>query len=125
MPTKQRFKNIASRFFTKTFKDFVDYFTFTFSSSSSYDPVTGTYSNSGDTYNIECIRLSHETTQFDGERIKIGDIKLISRTGSWESLPVEPKVNDTSVEINGDKHQVVDIQLDAADAIYTLNCRRL
>jgi hypothetical protein len=125
MPTKQTFKNIAGKFFTITFKDFVDTFTFTFTSSSTYDPLTGNYSDIGTNHNIECIRLNHESNQFDGERIKIGDIKLISRYDTWNALSVAPQVEDTTVVVDGESHQIVDIKLDAANALYTMNCRRL
>lgn len=125
MPTKQTFKNIAGKFFTVTFKDFVAPFTFTFTPSSTYDPITGAYSDLGTSQILSCIRLNHETRQYDGERIRIGDVKLISRYDDWNTLGVVPQVEDTTVVIDGDNYQIVDRQLDAADALYTMNCRRL
>lgn len=125
MPSPASFVTLADNFFNQSFSGFVNNFTFTFSSSATYDPITGTYSNTGVDYSIPCIRMNFKRRQFDGNNIKIGDIKLISRVASWDALGVEPKVEDTRVTVNSVVYQLIDVMKDAADAVYTIQVRKL
>lgn len=125
MPTKNTFRRLATKFESSTFSDFFQSYTFTMNSSATYDPLTGQYSNSGTPYDISCCRLDYKSNQFDGQRILIGDRKLISRVDVWDNLGLVPRVNSGSVNIDGEEYQIIDIMKDAADALYTLQCRRL
>lgn len=125
MPSPASFVTLANNFFTQSFAGFVTNFTFTFSSSASYDPITGAYSNSGSQQLIPCIRMNFKRRQYDGVNIKIGDIKLLSQVSSWTALGVEPKVEDTRVNIANVDYQVIHVAKDAADAVYTIQVRRL
>ena len=125
MPTKQTFKRLANKFFDSTFSDFTDSLTFTINGSSTYDPITGQYSNSDTSHSISCIRLEYNINQFDGQRIMIGDRRIISRVDTWDSLGLVPRVNSGSINIDGEDYQVINITKDAADALYDFQCRRL
>ena len=127
MPTKNTFKNLASRFFTDNnkFADFVTSFDFTFSEGRVYDPVTGTYSGDSDIVPIPCIRSNFKTGQFDNEQVEIQDILLKSRVDSWVELGRVPNTDSLKVTVDGILYQVVNTMQDAADAIYSLHLRRV
>lgn len=125
MPTKNTFRRLATKFETSTFADFFQHFTFTMDSSAAYDPITGQYSHSGTTYSITCCRLDYDNRQVDGDKILVGDRKLISRVDIWEALGLVPRVNSGSVSVDGEDYQIISIMKDAADALYTLQIRRL
>ena len=128
MPTRQTFKDLASRFFTSTFSDFVETYTFVLDGEATYDPITGTYSDAGTNYNIGSIRLNFENRQFDGDRIKIGDIKIITRVDYWEELSIVPEANSGKVFLASEpdqKYQIINVMNDAANAVYEFHLRGL
>lgn len=125
MPDKSSFQKLAKNFFTQSFSGFVQNYTFNSSSLDTYNPVTGTYADGGTDYDIPCIRMSFSNKQFDGERIKVGDIKLLSRVSAWDALSLTPNVASIKVTFEGEKYRLTHFTRDAADAVYTLGIRRL
>ena len=119
--TKQQFKDLAQRLAGDTFADFFPLRTFT-APATNYDPITGAETG-GATEQVNCVRMDYNESQFDGQAIQRNDFKLLARVDAFST--VDPSVDGVTVDVDGVECQVVQVMKDAANAMYTMQVRKL
>lgn len=119
--TPQQFKDLATRLTTDTFGAFFVERTFT-APAGGYDPITGT-STPGASESVPTYRQDYDERQFDGQAIQRGDFKLLARVDEFTT--VDPSVDGVTVDVDGVTCQIVQVMKDGADAMYTMQVRKL
>lgn len=127
MPTlKSEFTELASELIGDEFADFATERTFTkHATGGTYNPVTETQTGGTpeQAQSIPAIREEYTERQFDGQQIKTGDFKLLAEVAEFTSF--QPDTEGVTVAVDGIDCQVVRASKDPADAVYTLQVRRL
>lgn len=117
MPTPATFQSLANRMLSGTFASF--------RANAVITQVTGvdyaTQSKTTRTQQVEMIRTEFNERDMDGQKVKVGDYKLI---GECRDLEWEPSADNTKVVHKGISLDVKGFKKDAADAAFTLHVRR-
>ena len=127
MPTlKSEFVDLAAELFGDEFADFAQSCNFTKTyNDGAYDPVTET--TTGGTppvvEAIDCIRTEYNASQYDGVNIQIGDFKLLAQVAQFSAIT--PRADNVTVNVDGFECQIVTAEKDPADAVWTIQVRRL
>lgn len=115
--TKSEFQDLAAELKAE-FQDF--FIARTFAAPSGYDPVTE-MQVPGATESVECLREDYTTGQIDGQSIMKNDFKLLVVAADFSVI--QPKTDGLKVTVDGKSCTVVSANLDAADAVWTLQVR--
>lgn len=118
MPTPQQFQALASKLINQTFGAFRG--TMVLDNAGVYDPILETETGGSTQTLDEVIRLEYDQSDFDGERIKQGDFKLIVVNQSI-TVPVRP--DSTGLTFDGVPCHVKDAKKDPANATLTIQAR--
>lgn len=120
MPTtKAEFVTVASDLFTE-FADFIQQAVF--SVPGSQDPVTGA-TQPATTETVGVIREDYDARQIDGQQIQRNDFKLLARVSQFSA--VTPRTDGVTVTVDGLACQIVTAEKDAANAVWTIQVRKL
>lgn len=117
--SKQKFKSVADKLFTKARNGGL-VINCDFELKGDYDPVTNTDTPSI-IEQIECVRDDYSAHQIDSEIIQRNDFMLLARFDSFTTLT--PKNDSVTVGVGGVNCSIVNIKLDAADAVYIMQVR--
>ena len=115
MATKNDFKQLAKRLLNNTFKDFLKPVTF---SNGSYDYDSQSYSID-ESITTKGVRLSYKSGEFQNQAIQTGDVKILVEN----SFSLTIRTDDTKMNFDGVEMDIVAIDLDPADAVYTIQAR--
>ena len=124
MTTRAKFQGIADKLFTK-FADLVKPAVFTKpGTGGTLDPITGvvTGGTAAVTANAGAIREDYTAREFDGQKIQVNDFKLLVRV---QELTLDPRTDSVTVAFDGDTCNIMHADKDAADAVWTLQVRRV
>jgi hypothetical protein len=118
MPTtKSEFQDLAAEL-KEEFQDF--FIARTFTAPGGYDPVTEVQVP-GAAESVECLREDYTAGQIDGQSIQKNDFKLLAVAADFSVI--HPKTDGLKVNVDGKVCSVVNANLDAADAVWTLQVR--
>jgi len=119
MATRKGFQNLAERMINKTFGDFRDPLVLeqlgTFDYSTQTTPVIATDNTQG-------IRLDFDKSEIDGQNIQVGDYRLILLK---QGLTVDVRADNVTLTFNGKPVDIINVEEDPANAVYTLQARDL
>lgn len=93
-----------------------------FSTKGAYNPITGAY-GAGDSETILCVRESYSANSVDNQNILSGDFRLLALVDDFVAIVPSPDSIDLTVD--GVSCRIVTVESDAADAVYTVQVRRL
>lgn len=116
--SKEKFKTSAAKLFKKA-KDGGLIVSCTFELLGDYDPLTGQSASVSQT--IDCIREDYTEYQTDGVNVQRDDFKLLAQFDDFTSL--SPRADGVKVTVNGLNCTIEHVDLDAADAVYTIQVR--
>lgn len=119
--TKQKFVDLAAKLARETFADFFIERSFTIPEVK--NPVTGVVTQPAVTEQVTCVRIDYQARQVDGQVIQVGDFQLIAEVARFQSI--NPKTNGVRVTVDGIECQIINAQVDAADAAWVLQVRQL
>lgn len=115
--TRKKFQDVAVKIKAK----FADFFiSREFKIETGFDPITRVASTSV-IDNVECMRENYDQSQIDGQSIQINDFKLLALNEDFSTLL--PTVNGLKVTVDGKSCDVIDSNLDAANAMWTIQVR--
>ena len=86
-----------------------------------YNPATGVVAEDQTDYTVNAIRENYEFKDADGINVKPTDIKLMIL---YEDLTITPYKDQDYVTINGTRWDVINWQIDPADAVWTFQARQ-
>lgn len=115
--TKAQFQGVAAKLKAKFSTFFIAR---TFTAPGGYDPVTEVQVP-GATESVECLREDYNAGQIDGQSIMKNDFKLLVVAADFSVI--YPKTDGLKVNVDGKSCTVVSANLDAADAVWTLQVR--
>lgn len=124
MPTQAAFQQVAADLFS-VFADFAKPTTFTRPGSGGvYDPITGetTGGTPAHASTAPAIRQDYEAQEVDGQAVQRNDFKLLVRKAT---LNTDPRADSVTVSFGGRQCRIINAELDAADAVWTLQVRQL
>lgn len=124
MTTRAKFQGIADKLFTK-FADLVKPAVFTKpGTGGTLDPITGivTGGTAAVTANAGAIREDYTAREVDGQKIQVNDFKLLVRV---QELTLDPRTDSVTVSVDGDTCNIITANKDAADAVWTLQVRKI
>jgi hypothetical protein len=117
MVTRVDFQNLAADIINNTFGDFRDDVVLTQLGTFDYDTQTTT----GDIVNnTKGIRTEFNKSQIDGQKIQVGDFKILVLQ---QSITVDVRADNTSMTFNGIPVSIEFVAEDSAQAIYTIQAR--
>lgn len=88
-----------------------------------YDPVTGVIDEKAETIeNVRGLVLNFKTSEIDGQRVKLGDEKVLIQKVDVPTL-AEPEQYDRFIA-GAVRRDVVECQADPTNSIWILHCRR-
>lgn len=117
MVTRVDFQNLAADMINDTFGDFRDDVVLTQLGTFDYDSQTTT----GDIVNnTKGIRTEFNKSQIDGQKIQVGDFKVLVLQ---QSITVDVRADNTSMTFNGIPVSIEFVSEDSAQAIYTIQAR--
>ena len=119
--TKVKFKGVASRLMSKA-KDGQLVVSCVFGTKGEYNPVTATYA-SGSSETVQCVREDYQAQSVDGQHILAGDYKLIALVDDFSTIV--PRPDNVTLTVAGVNARIVQVQKDAADAVYMLQVRNI
>lgn len=117
--TKSEFVTVADDLFEE-FSDFIQQCVF--SLPGSVDQVAG-QTNPALNETVGCIREDYQASQVDGSQIQRGDFKLLAKVSGFDAIA--PRTDGLTVTVDSIICQVITAQRDAADAVWTLQVRKL
>ena len=117
MATKNDFKQLAKGLLNNTFKDFLKPVTFS-NGSYDYDYDSQGYI-AGESITTKGVRLSYKSGEFQNQAIQTGDVKILVEN----SFSLTIRTDDTKMNFDGVEMDIVAIDLDPADAVYTIQAR--
>ncbi len=117
MVTRVDFQNLAADIINNTFGDFRDDVVLTQLGTFDYDTQTTT----GDIVNnTKGIRTEFDKGQVDGQKIQVGDFKILVLQ---QSVTVDVRADDTGMTFKGVPVSIEFVSEDSAQAIYTIQAR--
>lgn len=118
---KQKFKDSADKIFNKAEQGGLT-ISCDFDVAGQYDVITNTQLPATSETITTCIREEFKAHEVDGDNVKRDDFKLLVRFVSFAT--VNPKASGALVTVSGVKCSIMNTELDAADAVYTIHCRQ-
>jgi hypothetical protein len=91
-----------------------------YSTSSTYNPTTGTVTRTETQYSVAGLFLDYKKRDIDGQQIKPLDNQFMIQQAV---LPVAPTLQDRIVRSTGKEYEVISIEQDPATATWTLQVR--
>lgn len=116
--SKTKFKAVAAKLFAKASAGDLT-IDCVFEQLGTYSPSTGQLPAITET--ITCIREEYNAHQVDGQIIQRDDFKLLAQYDDFIALT--PRADGVTVTVDGVKCVIVKAPIDAADAVYTIQCR--
>lgn len=119
--TQTKFKSTAAKLFAKAKAGNLTA-SVVFSKAGGTDPVTG-QTTTGASATVDVIREDYQSNEIDGTLVKKGDYKLLAEFDSFVNL--DPRESGITAVVDGVSVRLMDAQKDAADAVWTLQMRKL
>lgn len=119
--TQTKFKSVAAKLFAKAKAGNLTA-SVVFSKAGGTDPVTGA-TTAGVSDTVDVIREDYQSNETDGTLVKQGDYKLLAEFDSFVNLA--PRTSGITAVVDGVSVRLMDAQTDAADAVWTLQMRKL
>lgn len=116
--TKAEFKQLADELINGEFADFFSNRVFTVPGVK--NPITGVVTG-GVSKSISCLRADYKADQIDGLIIRSIDFKLVLLHKNVTGININAA--NLRVMVEGKSCLVINVSLDAADAVYTLQVR--
>lgn len=119
--TQTKFKSVAAKLFAKAKAGNLTQ-SVTFSTQGGTDPVTGA-TTAGVSDTVDVVREDYKSNEIDGSIVMQGDFKLLAEFDSFVNL--DPRNSGITATVDGVDVRLMDAQKDAADAVWTLQMRKL
>jgi hypothetical protein len=117
MVTRVDFQQLASNLINNVFGDFRDDVVLTQLGTFDYD----TQGTTGDIVNnTKGIRTEFDKTQIDGQKVQVGDFRILVLQ---QSITVDVRADNTAMTFNGVPVSIEFVSEDSAQAIYTIQAR--
>jgi len=117
MVTRVDFQNLAAGLINDTFGDFREDIVLTQLGTFDYD----TQATTGDVVNnTKGIRIEFDKSQIDGQKIQVGDFKILVLQ---QSITVDVRSDNTDMTFNGIPVSIEFVPEDSAQAVYTIQAR--
>lgn len=125
MTTRAKFQGVADKLFTK-FADVLKMAAFSVpGAGGTLDPITGVITGGSAPVDSMALVLREEYTarEVDGQKIQVNDFKLLVRV---QELTLDPRTDSATVTVlNDGTCNIITANKDAADAVWTLQVRKI